>query len=434
MQLYRRPAPPQGFPTKSWEATRLAAEKCIEAEIKKLQKSVSTKAKTKSKGGKGTTAKKKIVFPGIWKDYKAIFAYAQFEKCGFCESNLLATSFGDVEHYRPKSEITCLRDDLNALGQQQQSSASITNRLTDPVCSTGYYWLAYDWTNYLLACSICNGLKGTIFPVKNKPRAAPPLKTAPLEEPLLLNPFEKKVPSRHLKFQPDGWVLARSSFGSATIATCGLYREPLLAARKKIAVRAYELARDLKRPASKRENPQLMRDCYALGADDADHCGMVRAIFEDVAGITWEKLIKQCATELSLELKRSRNTEKKKVIDESLEKMGRERYEHCAAVRQIFETTCGVTWSKLVERHAHQLAADFMACKQDWKKDAMYQLNWKKKFYMLARDNLADVAVVKNAFEKKSRMDWNELKTEVETVFKPLWTLPPDNTATSSAA
>jgi len=422
MQLYRRPTPPNGFPSEKWETVRKTAEEIIEAELTKLKKKKPVAAK---KGRKSSieTGKKKEVFPGIWKDFKAYFSYAQFGKCGFCESPILETYPGDVEHYRPKSAISALREDVDALGQQQEALGGITGRLTQPVSPTGYYWLAYEWSNYLLACSICNGLKGTIFPVKNETRVVPPLKDNLSEDPLLLNPFEKKLPGSHLKFQPNGFVQSKTSYGRATIETCGLYREELRKARLEIALRVYNLARDLQRPANKRDS-QTLRSCYDFGADDARHCGMVRSILEAVAETSWKQLVMQYAKELALESKRARNVETKKETDQRLEKMGRERFEHSSDVRGIFEKICGIPWAKLVERHAQQFASDFMACKKDWQKDVGYELSWKLDFYMLARDNLSHVAVVKEAYEKKSRMSWTELKAEVEAKFKFLWKLP----------
>jgi hypothetical protein len=422
MQLYRRPTPPNGFPDDKWETVSKAAEEFIEAELKKLRKKKPVAAK-KGRKSSTETGKKKEVFPGIWKDFKAYFSYAQFGKCGFCESPILESYPGDVEHYRPKSAISSLREDEDSLGQQQEGLGGITGRLTQAVSPTGYYWLAYEWSNYLLACSICNGLKGTIFPVKNVPRIVPPLKDNFSEDPLLLNPFEKKLPASHLKFQPNGFVQSKTLYGRATIQTCGLYREELRKARLDIALRVYDLARDLRRPANKR-NSQTVRDCYDLGADDARYCGMVRAIFEEVAGASWKTLVLQYAKELALESKKTRNAERKKEIDRRLEKMGRERFEHSSDGREIFAKTCKIPWANLVERHAQQFATDFMACKKDWQKDASYELSWKLDFYMLARDNLSHVAVVKAAYEKKSRMSWDELKAEVEAKHKFLWKLP----------
>lgn len=426
MQLYRRPPPPQGFPSSSWETTRQQAEQWIEQQLRKKRgKKAVVRKPAKRVSGK-PKATKKDPFPNLWKGYKAVFAYAQFEKCGFCECSLLETSYGDVEHYRPKNAISTLREEQEALGIQQEASASIAERLLEPVCSTGYYWLAYDWSNYLLACTVCNGLKTTIFPVKDNPRAIPPLKTHKTEHPLLLNPFDSKAPSKHLKFKDDGFVMHRSPYGRATIQTCGLYRDTLQRARKRIAVRAFELARDLKRPAHRRENPELLRDCYEYGVEDAEHCGMVRCIFEEIAEVSWETLVKQRAKELALQSTTTKKADKKKVIDEHLEKMGRDRYEHAAAVRQIFEKTCRASWSTLVARHARQLARDFLACRADWEKDGKYQLNWMLKFYLLARDNPGHLGSARDAYEKATHLDWNELKAYVESSVRFLLTLPAD--------
>ena len=427
MQLYRRPTPPNGFPSDNWQTIRKTAEEMVEAELKKLAGKQPVAAK-KGRKNPTKTGKKKEVFPGIWKEFKAYFSYAQFGKCGFCESFILDAYPGDVEHYRPKSAVSALRDDVDSLGQQREGLGGVTDRLTKSVSSTGYYWLAYEWSNYLLACSICNGLKGTIFPVKNKPRDVPPLKENSPEDALLLNPFEKKLPVSHLKFQSNGFVQPKTLYGRATIETCGLYREELRRVRLEIALRVDALGRNLRLPANKR-SPELLRDCYDLGADDARHCGMVRSILEDVSKISWKKLVMQFAEQLALESKRTRNADSKKEIDRRLEKMGRERFEHSGAVREIFEKVCGIPWSKLVERHAQQFASDFMACKRDWQKDANYELSWKLDFYMLARENLSHVAVIKEAYEKKSRMGWNELKSEVEAKYEFLWKLPADSSS-----
>jgi len=56
------------------------------------------------------------------------------DKCAYCESKYLATSWTDIEHYRPKSK---------------------------------YYWLAYEWSNLLPTCPKCNRLKNDEFPIIN---------------------------------------------------------------------------------------------------------------------------------------------------------------------------------------------------------------------------------------------------------------------------
>jgi uncharacterized protein (TIGR02646 family) len=60
---------------------------------------------------------------GIWKEAKAQLLKESAGKCAYCESPASVVSFGDVEHFRPKSK---------------------------------YWWLAYCYENYLPACIICN--------------------------------------------------------------------------------------------------------------------------------------------------------------------------------------------------------------------------------------------------------------------------------------
>ena len=425
MKLYKRPPEPADFPKKVKKA-RDKAEQLIEAQLKaSTKKSRAASAKAGPKAVEETKGKKKDkIFNDLWKDYKAIFAYAQFDKCGFCESNVLKTGRGDVEHYRPKSEVSVLDDDPDTRGVQYESAAAVTGRRPKPLCSTGYYWLAYDWSNYLLSCAICNqNFKGTIFPVKDEPRSIPPLKDSPAEDALLLNPFDKKDPAKHLQLRRDGFIVAKSPYGRATIDTCGLYRDILITSRRNIALRVYELALDLRRPANRRENPQVLRFCYDFGCDDAEHCGMVRAIIEEVGGMRWEDLVKRRAKELALQIKNARSADKKKELDEQMEKMGRERYEHSAEVRAIFEKTCGVTWEKLVLRLTAQMARDFLDDKIHWENNREYEVMLKQKFYLLARDNPAYAAGIKDTYEKKSHLDWAELKALVEARVKMLWTL-----------
>ncbi|MFT7036596.1 MAG: hypothetical protein ACJA2S_005128 [Cyclobacteriaceae bacterium] len=56
-------------------------------------------------------------------------------KCAYCESKITAIYPGDIEHFRPKGGY--INDD-------------------EPLSKPGYYWLAADWGNLLLACPFCN--------------------------------------------------------------------------------------------------------------------------------------------------------------------------------------------------------------------------------------------------------------------------------------
>ena len=62
-------------------------------------------------------------------------------------------AYGDVEHYRPKA------------GYRQDAE--------DPLGRPGYYWLAYEWSNLLFCCQICNQrFKRNLFPLVDPARRA----------------------------------------------------------------------------------------------------------------------------------------------------------------------------------------------------------------------------------------------------------------------
>ncbi len=89
-------------------------------------------------------------------------------KCAYCERRRDMTRDSDIEHYRPKTEVT---EDQN---------------------HPGYWWLAYEWTNYLISCKRCNQqYKMNKFPLlPRSPRASRPEDDISSERPVLLNPFD----------------------------------------------------------------------------------------------------------------------------------------------------------------------------------------------------------------------------------------------------
>jgi hypothetical protein len=122
-------------------------------------------------------------------------------KCAYCESNFGGVTPDDVEHFRPKTAIT-----------------------TDsgPVYP-GYYWLASEWTNLLLACRDCN--TGRYFEVPGQPakvrlgkltqfpladealryRGPGPGIGGELPAQLILDPCTDE-PSQHLTWNEDGLI------------------------------------------------------------------------------------------------------------------------------------------------------------------------------------------------------------------------------------
>jgi len=130
----------------------------------------------------------------------------QHGKCAYCEGDFLAFCYGDVEHYRPK-------------GFSQQAKGS---RKTYP----GYYWLAYDWSNLVLSCELCNrARKRNLFPLRNPGVRAKAPQHLAHEEPLLLDPAGAIDPREHIRFNANvPEACSDSDMGAASIDLYGLDR------------------------------------------------------------------------------------------------------------------------------------------------------------------------------------------------------------------
>lgn len=157
-------------------------------------------------------------------DVKLALRTDQADKCAFCEAKILHVTPGDVEHFRPKRAF-------------QQSKG---DRLTYP----GYYWLAYDWGNLLLACSNCNSRhKGNLFPLLDaKKRCRTHRKKLSDEQPLFINPAETD-PAPHIEFVGETvHPRAGSLHGRTTIDELSLNRTELVEHRLTLLRILQELA------------------------------------------------------------------------------------------------------------------------------------------------------------------------------------------------
>jgi hypothetical protein len=170
----------------------------------------------------------------VWRDFKASYIDAQRGVCAYCEHDTAASSHGDVEHFRPKGAIR-LRED----GAPLTATAAPPALVDKTASEEGYWWLAFEWSNYMFACQICNeAWKRDQFPL-----ATPADRTTwgegyrcDSERPQLLDPFEERFePSQHFEYVDDGggvWqIRGRDERGNATIAACGLHRSALRTAR-----------------------------------------------------------------------------------------------------------------------------------------------------------------------------------------------------------
>ncbi len=100
-------------------------------------------------------------------------------KCWYCEAQSSRAPF-DVDHFRPKLGITV--DGIELTGH------------------TGYYWLAYEWSNFRLSCQRCNRSekdetdvlhgKAKEFPIRDEAhRCQAPAGQLVAESPKLLDPY-----------------------------------------------------------------------------------------------------------------------------------------------------------------------------------------------------------------------------------------------------
>lgn len=91
----------------------------------------------------------KLGFPEHWNnpDVRGALYAMHRRTCAYCGCYLPRNDRGDVEHFRPKARVD---DDLG---------------------HGGYWWVAYNFDNYLLSCSTCNSVrKGNWFPLRPRSR------------------------------------------------------------------------------------------------------------------------------------------------------------------------------------------------------------------------------------------------------------------------
>lgn len=156
------------------------------------------------------------------------------DKCAYCESLTTHVASLQVEHYRPKAKV---------------------EDKTPSYSGPGYYWLALEWSNLLLACPKCNGkgAKANQFPVLGTRVVEPPVDArgdlvpikcradlSPLadEEAHLIHP-EIDEPADHLTVLANGEMapVNGSLKGEATIQICCLNRSALVRERAKVIKR-----------------------------------------------------------------------------------------------------------------------------------------------------------------------------------------------------
>jgi hypothetical protein len=252
----------------------------------------------RAKLAKSVRERRKLEIDEVWGEFKPVFSRAQRGRCGFCELPVTAGQPGDVEHFAPKSDVRRFTGAPGEEGMQRPDSANLRGRRPALLSDLGYWWLAYDWGNYLLACRVCNSAwKGNLFPVREPPaRVAPPTAaSAGGEVPLLLNPFGRRDPAAHLQFNADGSVEPRkgSVFGRETIRTVGLHRANLVQERGYAVARAREAMGRAARAAQRGTPParnRALRELWDLGKPAAYFPGAVRSVIVQELALSWHDL------------------------------------------------------------------------------------------------------------------------------------------------
>jgi hypothetical protein len=169
-----------------------------------------------------------LVDEKLYKKQRAAIFAAYFKKCAYCEGHFRLVEAGDVEHFRPKGAVKDEKGKFVYIGTG-------TERRKHP----GYWWLAYEPTNLLPSCSLCNRSgKGNLFPVDGAFRACEPGQEVK-ELPLLLHPgIGPEDPEQHFVLDPLLGILgSRTRQAQTCIDVFRLnQREELREARKRAYV------------------------------------------------------------------------------------------------------------------------------------------------------------------------------------------------------
>ena len=173
----------------------------------------------------------------LYKRFKSLYIDPEgpfHGKCAYCEESIYENQHGDVEHFRPKARVT---DEDN-----KPVRISVDGEEMD---HPGYYWLAYDWKNLLISCSLCNQQpsfgrsesdkigKGNRFPVLGFRASKPDEEND--EQAILINPVLED-PDEYLEVDTSGVLFAKNNNqrGISTINILGLNERRLPLARKKV--------------------------------------------------------------------------------------------------------------------------------------------------------------------------------------------------------
>jgi hypothetical protein len=183
-------------------------------------------------------------------------------KCAYCETPNSPRYPVEVEHFRPKGEVTC--------GKKPAVVAQAFDERGKFIDHPGYFWTAFDWRNLLPCCKRCNSGKGkgTQFPLTPKSKYVLAVKLTPTEvkklkaaedavpsathpgmyylappdldareDRLLVHPYYDP-PDEHLQYKVKGLEVSLTERGQSTIEVFDLGDVELRRCRQKAQERA----------------------------------------------------------------------------------------------------------------------------------------------------------------------------------------------------
>lgn len=160
----------------------------------------------------------------LYKQCRDLIFAPYANKCAYCEGKIFAQAAGQVEHFRPKSGLRNLKNRAVKIGPKEEKHP-------------GYWWLAYDPSNLLPACGMCNvytrklGGKGERFPLPDGGFVATKPGEEKKEKPLLIHPGrEDPAGLFDIDFE-TGLLIPNNKRAEVCIEVLGLNREALLEER-----------------------------------------------------------------------------------------------------------------------------------------------------------------------------------------------------------
>jgi uncharacterized protein (TIGR02646 family) len=193
---------------------------------------------------------------------------AQHAKCGYCEARSAPL---DVEHYRPKGSVR------QARGESEQRP--------------GYYWLAYEWSNLLLACVLCNqaradtsGMptgKGSLFPLSQpSERARSHHDSLATEIPQLLHAYEDDF-DEHIGYRQH-MPIGKTERGRVTIDVLRLQGKDHLTLRADRWILVEKYLRRLSEAVLPPEQQQeMLEELWGFAGESQPYSSMVRSALRE---------------------------------------------------------------------------------------------------------------------------------------------------------